>query len=52
MDSYAANKAEKLDKHRFMVQSKVIEDEDFRKLNAMPLAQKSEEVSSKVISQS
>jgi hypothetical protein len=38
------DKAERLDKHRFLVQTKVIEDEDYHKIVAIPAAQRTEEV--------
>jgi lipoate synthase len=44
LEQAAAENAEKLDKHRFLVQTKVIEDEDFSKLIALPTAQRADEV--------
>jgi len=41
----AANATEKLDKHRFLVQSKIVEDKDFAVIQELSSAQRSEEVS-------
>ena len=38
------NKAEKLDKHRFLVQSKALTEEEFERINATPSAQRADEV--------
>lgn len=44
LERAAEGKAERLDKHRFLVQSKTIEDEDFEKVSAISAAERSEEV--------
>jgi hypothetical protein len=40
----AADKPEKLEKHRFLVQTKIIGDEDFERIVVIPLAERMEEV--------
>ena len=41
----AQHSEEKLDKHRFLVQSRVIEDSDYNRILGLPASQRSDEVS-------
>ena len=43
-DFAGEDKREKLDKHRFMVQSKVLNDNEFSKISALQTTQRGEEV--------
>lgn len=45
LDQIAQHTEEKLDKHRFLVQSRVIDDHDYNRINSLPASQRSEEVS-------
>ena len=45
LERAASNKAERLDKHRFLVQAKEISDEEYARVVAIAPAQRSEEVS-------
>ena len=45
LDQLGTNSEEKLDKHRFLIQSKVLEDEEFSRLMEIPTNLKTDEVS-------
>lgn len=45
LDQAAANKEEKLDKHRFLVQSKIIGENDYTRILTIPVEQRSDEFS-------
>lgn len=44
LDQLAQNSEEKLDKHRFLVQSRIVDDQDYNRIVALPTAQRGEEV--------
>ncbi len=44
LEQVAQHTEEKLDKHRFLVQSRVIEDQDYNRIIALPASQRSDEV--------
>lgn len=44
MDRVGTGNEEKVDKHRFLVKSKVIEDSEYERISAMPSADRVEEV--------
>jgi len=43
LDQVALNKIEKLDKHRFLVQSTVLNDDDFDRISLLPVADRTDE---------
>jgi hypothetical protein len=45
LEQLAQHTEEKLDKHRFLVQSRVIDDQDYNRIIALPTSQRSDEVS-------
>mmetsp|Transcript_17664 Transcript_17664/g.35749 ORF Transcript_17664/g.35749 Transcript_17664/m.35749 type:complete len:307 (+) Transcript_17664:55-975(+) len=45
LDQLSQNTEEKLDKHRFLVQSRVVDDQDYNRIVALPTAQRSDEFS-------
>lgn len=45
LDQAAVNAEEKLDKHRFLVQSKVVDDNEYSRVMALPVAQRGDEFS-------
>jgi vesicle-associated membrane protein-associated protein A len=47
LDQIAANQnnADKLDKHRFLVQSRIVDDEEFQRIRILPTAEKTDELS-------
>ena len=44
LEQVAQHTEEKLDKHRFLVQSRVIEDSDYNRIISLPTSQRSDEV--------
>jgi hypothetical protein len=44
LDQIAQHTEEKLDKHRFLVQSRIVDDSDYNRISALPTSQRSDEV--------